>query len=121
MSKLSQNFTSSLPQRTCSSMWSSLDWVRNSLQAKERKQDSEEAVKEAREKAKESGIANVFEYDDIAPSASAPGVSAQSVKPGKVCDMSSNSSSSSDSRYLLLPFVHSMTAGHVSFIFRTAS
>lgn len=52
----------------CRSLWSGpLEWMRSSLAAKERKQDSETAVKEAREKAKASGTASVFEYDEVVP------------------------------------------------------
>ena len=66
------------------SVWSSFDWVRNTLQPKGRKQDSEEEIKQAREVAKESGTANVFEYDDIAPTTEVT----QKSKPAKVCMIS---------------------------------
>ena len=65
-------------------MWSPLEWVTNSLQPKERKQDSQEVVKQAREKAKESGTANVFEYDDVVPTTSATDGAVQRAKPDKV-------------------------------------
>lgn len=63
------------------SVWSSLNWVRDTLQPKGRKQDSEKEIQQAREAAKESGTANVFEYDDIVPTTEVP----QKSKPSKVC------------------------------------
>ncbi|THH11900.1 hypothetical protein EW145_g320 [Phellinidium pouzarii] len=47
--------------------WSPMEWFRKSLTPQTREKDSEKEVEMAREKAKESGEASLFEYDDIDP------------------------------------------------------
>lgn len=42
-----------------------MDWFRKQVSPRLRENDSEKEVEEAREKAKESGQASVFEYEDV--------------------------------------------------------
>ena len=44
-----------------------MDWFRKTVTPQLREKDSEEEVQAAREKAKETGQASVFEYEDVAP------------------------------------------------------
>ncbi|KAH8118688.1 ribosomal protein L22 [Phellopilus nigrolimitatus] len=45
--------------------WTPMEWFRKTLTPQVREKDSEKEVEQAREKAKESGEASVFEYEDV--------------------------------------------------------
>ncbi|KAL5487660.1 hypothetical protein ACEPAI_5768 [Sanghuangporus weigelae] len=47
--------------------WSPMDWFRRTLTPQTREKDNEKEIEEARKKAKESGEASVFEYEDTEP------------------------------------------------------
>ena len=45
--------------------WNPMDWFREKVSPRLRETDNEKEVEEAREKARESGQASVFEYDVV--------------------------------------------------------